>query len=128
MLIDEAIGDTPITVPSGQLPNELDSTYVRTLVVLGENSRYKQLVDILDQVDFINIPSSYPPTYSNDAIEKATLHCIENYGTPTHLVEISFGCKAVFCIEDFKYKIMNPSMGAIICYAPRRNVVFRTSL
>lgn len=110
------------TVPAGDIPQQEDSTYIRTAVLLNENSAHNQLLHILDQVSFLDTQGKD----RNDKVEIAAVHSLENFGVPTHIVEITWNCWGVFCIEDFKYKFMDPTKGAIICYAPARNVIFRS--
>jgi hypothetical protein len=112
-----------INVPDSELPNNDDSTYTRDFVILTENSLQHQLMHILDQVQFATIEGKD----QLDKIENAAVTSLENFGAPTHLVEITRNCYAVFCMEDFKRKLISPTLGAIICYAPNRNLIFRAS-
>lgn len=110
-------------VPDGELPREDDSLYMRYAVALNENSQHQQLMHILDQVSFADV--SEDNVDRNDRVELAAVLCMENYGIPTHLVEITWNCYGIFCMDDFKYKILNPTKGAVICTAPKRNIIFR---
>ena len=113
-------GENSSVAPDG-LPQYEDSTYIRTAVILTENSAQQQLLHILDQVNFVHAKG----TSRDEKIEDAAISSMEQFGLPTHLVEITHHCYGMFCLEDFKYKLLNPTKGAIICYAPNRNLVFR---
>jgi hypothetical protein len=112
---------TSVVPPGGNIPDE-DSTYVRCAVALAEQSAHNQLLHILDQVNFVHAAGNT----RDERIEDVAVRCMENFGVPTHLVQITWNSYGMFCMDDFKYKVLNPTKGATICYAPNRNLIFRT--
>lgn len=103
------------------MPKEEDTVYVRNAILVMENSRHNNLLHIMDQVDYVSVEGKD----RDEKFEHAAVICLENFGSPTHLVEISWNCFGMFCIDDFKCKIIDPAHSAILCYTPRRNVIFR---
>ena len=110
---------TPWAEDDGSEPATADSVYKRRVSVIQEISNDVLLKNILDGC------SLYVHAGDGDILESVVVASVENFGQPTHFVQLTENLYACLCAEDFKYKMKSPLEGALICYAPNRNFLFK---
>jgi hypothetical protein len=101
-----------------------DTLYSRNAIPLREANRANFIEEILSQTKFF-IPTQTDDSTWTSKVEAAALESMENFGNPTHLVEVVRNVYGLFCKEDFAVKISSPLRVGLVCYRNNCNLLLQ---
>lgn len=111
--------------------NKDDTAYFRHTVIIGEATREYFLNQVKEQCPITDVDVTKKAFI--ESIQDYSVESLEHFGSPQYLVDLGDNLWGIFSSneDDFILKRLSPAtekdpgQGAIICYTPAKNPIFK---